>query len=131
MTSPDAQTFARHWLAAWNSHDLDAILGHFTDDVVFTSPLAAQVVPGSGGVIRGKDALRAYWALGLERIPDLRFEIVGVYEGVDTVVINYRNQRGNLVNEVLHFAGERVDAGHGTYLDLGPDASATVGATPA
>jgi len=79
MSIPEPLEFARHWLAAWNAHDLEALLGHFADDVVFTSPIAAQLLDGSDGVIRGKEALRAYWTEGLRRIPDLRFEIVGVY----------------------------------------------------
>jgi hypothetical protein len=32
------------------------------------------------------------------------------------LVINYRNERGGLVNEVLHFDGDLVREGHGTYL---------------
>ncbi|ROS38217.1 nuclear transport factor 2 family protein [Amycolatopsis thermoflava] len=110
----DAREFADDWAKAWNAHDLDALLAHFTDDVVFTSPVAAQLT--GTAVMRGKDALRAYWSEGLRRIPDLRFEVVGVYSGVDTVVINYRNQKGGLVNEVLHFDGPLVREGHGTYL---------------
>ena len=61
--------------------------------------------PAAEGVIHGKAALRQYWGEGLRRIPDLHFEVVGVYLGVDVLVINYRNQRGNLVNEVLGFDG--------------------------
>lgn len=59
---------------------------------------------------------RDYWAEGLRRIPNLHFEVVGVYRGVDTLVINYRKQRGNLVNEVLVFDGPLIREGHGTYL---------------
>jgi hypothetical protein len=33
------------------------------------------------------------------------------------LVINYRNHRGELVNEVLTFDGDKVREGHGTYLD--------------
>src|SRR3954463_11109425 len=105
MDSPDA--FARAWCEAWNSHDLDAILAHFTDDLLFTSP-AIQRIVGGDGVIHGKDALGAAWRTGLDLIPDLHFEVEAVYTGVDTLVINYRNQRGNLVCEVLHFAGDLV-----------------------
>lgn len=113
MHSPDA--FAAAWRDAWNSHDLDAILAHFTDDVIFTSP-AAQRIVGGDGVIRGKEALRSYWRAGFELIVDLHFEVEAVYSGVNTVVINYRNQLGNLVCEVLHFDGDLVREGHGTYL---------------
>ena len=122
MPEPDA--FATAWRDAWNAHDLEAILAHFTDDVVFTSP-AAQRIVGGDGVLRGKDALRSYWRTGLDRIPDLHFEVEAVYTGVDTVVINYRNQAGNLVCEVLHFAGELVHEGHGAYLGAANPEGAT------
>jgi hypothetical protein len=111
-----ARRFAEHWLEAWNSHDLEAVLSHFSDDVVFSSPLAAQVCEGSDGVVRGMAALRDYWAEGLRRMPELRFEIESLYVGVETLVINYRNQAGGLVNEVLVFDGALVAEGHGTYL---------------
>jgi hypothetical protein len=115
----DAVTFAEGWMQAWNAHDLDSVLSHFADNVVFTSPVVAQFVDDSDGVIHGKAALRAYWAEGLRRIPDLHFEVMGVYVGVNTLVINYRNQRGRLVNEVLIFDGSLVTQGHGTYLGSG------------
>ena len=120
MTHAEAEAFVGRWLKAWNAHDLDAILDHFTDDVTFTSPHAQQLLDGSDGIIRGKDALRGYWEEGLRRIPDLRFELLGVYAGVHTLVINYRNQRGGLASEVLTFDGELVAEGHGTYLEAEP-----------
>jgi ketosteroid isomerase-like protein len=116
MTVPDTATFSAAWAAAWNARDLDALLDHFADDVVFTSPVAAQIVPESGGVLRGKDALRAYWTEGLRRIPDLHFTVERVFAGVSVLVISYRNQRANLVDEVLVFADGLVVEGHGTYL---------------
>lgn len=91
--------------------------GHFADDVVFTSPVAKQLLADSDGVVRGKAALHAYWNEGVRRIPDLRFEVLAVYVGIDTLVINYRNQRRGLVSEVLTFDGDLVREGHGTYLD--------------
>jgi hypothetical protein len=51
------------------------------------------------------------------RIPGLHFEVVATYVGVDTLVIDYRNQNGGLVNEVLMFDGALVVQGHGAYLD--------------
>lgn len=112
----EALAFADSWLEAWNTHDLEGVLGHFADDVVFTSPIAAKLIEGSGGIIRGKAALREYWREGLRRIPDLHFELLGVYVGQTALVLNYRNQTGGLVNEVLTFDGQLVASGHGTYL---------------
>ena len=116
MENAQAHAFARHWLESWNNRDIEAVLGHFSEDVSFTSPLAAIVVEGSGGVINGKDQLRMYWEAGLERNPDLHFDLVGLYVGVDTLAINYRNERGGLVCEVLSFVGGLVAEGHATYL---------------
>jgi ketosteroid isomerase-like protein len=87
-----ADAFVASWVEAWNSHDLEAILEHFAENVAFTSPMAARLIDGSEGVVQGKTALRGYWKEGLRRIPDLRFEVLDVYLGVDTLVINYRNQ---------------------------------------
>jgi hypothetical protein len=117
MSIPEPDEFTNRWLAAWNTHDVEAVLRHFTDDVVFCSPVAARVLAGSDGVIVGKDALRAYWTRALGLVPDLRFELLGVYTGVGSIVINYRNQRGGLVNEILLFDDNGlVRQGHGTYL---------------
>ena len=116
MSAPDPVGFAAEWCAAWNRRDVDAVLAHFHDDVVFTSPVAAELVPGSSGVVRGKAALREYWCTALKAVPNLHFDIVGVYAGLSTLVINYRNQKGGLVNEVLEFDGALVRRGHGTYL---------------
>jgi hypothetical protein len=117
MPTPDPKSYADQWVLAWNAHDIEAVLDHFHDDVVFTSPVAARVVPESGGVVRGKAALRNYWTVALAKLPDLQFEVIGVYRGESTLVINYRNHRGELVNEVLTFDGGLVRVGHGTYLE--------------
>jgi hypothetical protein len=73
--------------------------------------------PRVGGVVRGKAASRDYWTAALSQQADLQFEVVAVYCGESTLVINYRNHRGQLVNEVLKFDGDGlVREGHGTYL---------------
>ena len=100
-TPLDPHELAREWIAAWNARDLDAVLRHYADDVQFTSPTAAAVVPASGGVVRGIEALRDYWSAALPQVPDLHFELVDVLTTVDGLTIVYRNQRGQLVAETL------------------------------
>ena len=111
----EAKTFARRWVEAWNDRDVEAVLGHFADDAVFTSPLAGRVVPGSAGVLRGKEALREYWTEALRLSAQLHFDLVGVYSGVSTLVIRFRTQDGADRCEVLTFSGGLVQSGHGTY----------------
>ena len=116
LISLDPIAFSRQWVDAWNAHDVEAVLEHFHEDVVFTSPVAARLLPDTHGVVRGKQALRHYWTVALSRIPNLCFTVEAVYRGIDTVVIAYRNQDGGLVSEVLKFDGDLVAEGHGTYL---------------
>ncbi|WDD93033.1 nuclear transport factor 2 family protein [Burkholderia sp. FERM BP-3421] len=54
------------WHAAVVARDLDALLALYTDDAVLESPLILVALPDRrDGVLRGKDALRAFFATGL------------------------------------------------------------------
>lgn len=98
---PDFRDFAREWEAAWNSHDLDRILSHYSDDVVFRSRKALIYV--GVGETQGKESLRAYWRAALDAQPDLKFEVQNVFGGHKMVVIVFRNHKGLLAAETLHF----------------------------
>ena len=110
-----AHSFAEEWVAAWNSHDLERILEHYTDDVVFASPRVVQLMGEPRGEVRGKEALRVYWERGLKQLPDLLFCLEDVLISVDSIVINYRNERQQAVAEVLTFRDGRVCRGFGAY----------------
>ena len=101
MSAPDPALFADEWIDAWNRHDLDAILSHYADDIVFLSPAAARIA-GTGRVV-GKPALRDYWTKALARIPDLAFELETVYAGADAVTISYVGVGGRKVAEAFEF----------------------------
>jgi ketosteroid isomerase-like protein len=114
--TPDAVAFAQQWVEEWNSHDLDRILAHYAPDVIFRSRVAARVIPESFGVVRGLDALRAYWSAALAQVPDLHFEVVDICVGLDTLLIRFRNQVGAVRCEVLRFEDGLVVEGEGTDL---------------
>lgn len=97
----DADAFAQDWQEAWNSHDLDRILCHYRDDIIFRSQKALALV-GTGEMV-GKPALRAYWSRALATQPDLRFTVQQVFAGHMMLVISYENHRGVLAAEVLYF----------------------------
>ena len=100
-TGVDAADFAHEWVDAWNDRDLERVLSHYAPDVELTSPLAAERVAGSGGYIRGIEALRAYWEPALAASPDLHFDLEAVLTAVDGCTILYRNHRGQQVAESL------------------------------
>ncbi len=104
LTPEAAAAFARDWLAAWNAHDLDRILAHYADKVHVTSPVAARLT-GSAEV-HGKAALRAYFAAGLARYPDLHFDFDALFLGDDSLVLGYVNQAGVRAAEFMRFDGD-------------------------
>lgn len=120
MKKDFAEGFANEWIAAWNSHDLDRIFPHYEDDFEMSSPVIPIVVGEPSGVLRGKAAIGAYWAKALEKTPHLRFELVTVLAGVDSVTICYRGHRG-LSAEVLHFnPSGKVRAAFAHYAEMIP-----------
>ena len=117
MTIDEALKLAEHWLAAWNAHDLEAIMTHYEDAVELTSPVAAQLLGTSDGKVVGKASLRAYFQRGLEAYPDLHFQLADVLCGVNSVVLYYTNQKGSRTAEFMELsaAGKvaRVVANYG------------------
>ncbi len=96
MISKDfALHFANEWVAAWNAHDLDRILAHYTDDFEMSSPVILQLTNEPTGTLRGKAAIRDYWAKALAQRPDLHFELVNVFAGAGSVTVTYRGHRGS------------------------------------
>ena len=75
-THSDAEKFAAEWAEAWNRRDVESVLAHFRDDVIFASPTALAVT--GSPVVHGKDALRAYWTAALARTGSIRFSVLRV-----------------------------------------------------
>jgi ketosteroid isomerase-like protein len=73
MTRENSEAFAAQWAAAWNRRAVEEVLEHFHQDIVFISPTALAVV--GSPIVRGKEALRAYWTAALARIGSLRFTV--------------------------------------------------------
>jgi hypothetical protein len=84
-TTLEARQFARDWIAAWNSHDLDRILSHYASNVVLSSPAAAKLLKEQSGTVNGIDGLRNYFQRGLDAFPNLRFDLIDVLVGVSSV----------------------------------------------
>jgi ketosteroid isomerase-like protein len=93
--------FANEWLNAWNSHDLDAIMDHYAEDVVFYSPFIQKINNDPSGRIQGKEGLRAYFGRALGVYTDLHFELYHVLEGVRSVVLYYRSVGNRLAAEMM------------------------------
>jgi predicted ester cyclase len=117
VTKDEALNLARHWIAAWNAHDLDLIMTHYEEGIELTSPVAAQLLGTSDGRVKGKENLRAYFQRGLEAYPDLHFHLEDVLCGVNSVVLYYKNQKGTRTAEFMELSATgkvaRVVANYG------------------
>ncbi len=102
MTKDEAWNLANHWVAAWNAHDLDAIMTHYEDAIELTSPVATQLL--STPKVVGKVNLRAYFARGLQAYPELHFHLEDVLWGLNTVVLYYTNQQGTRTAEFMELS---------------------------
>jgi ketosteroid isomerase-like protein len=113
-----AEEFAREWYAAWNAHDLERILSHYTDDVEMTSPLVSVLTGDAAGRIVGKEAVRAYFTAGLEKYPALHFEPLELFVGVSSLVLRYVGASGQPSAEVVFLDDEgKISRYFAHYLD--------------
>jgi hypothetical protein len=103
-----ARELAERWVAAWNAHDLDGILEHYSEDVKFESPFASNFTTDGSEVISGKGALRTFFVRTLGAYPDLRYELEGAYAGVSTIAIAYKTQNEQRATEVMELEGDQI-----------------------
>ena len=95
------EEFANEWIAAWNAHDLDRILSHYTDDFEITTPMIKVAMGIDTGTLKGKDNIRDYWAAALQKMPDLNFELVDVTESIGSIAVYYHSVLGKMAIEVM------------------------------
>lgn len=105
ITTEFARDFAREWIAAWNSHDIERVLAHYADDFEMSSPYIARLAGEASGKLEGKGAVRDYWNTALARMPGLRFDHVDALAGADSVAIYYKGVRG-MACELFFFDDE-------------------------
>ena len=112
MDETFAKSFASEWVEAWNAHDIERVLSHYTDDFELSSPIIVQLLGEPSGALRGKEAVGAYWRQALQVVPDLRFELISVLIGVRSVTLYYTGARDRLSAEVFDFnaSGQIVKA---------------------
>lgn len=102
-TPVEFSAHAEEWLAAWNAHNLERILAHYADDVEFHSPFIAKLTGRTDGRLRGKAALRDYFARGLAAYPRLHFDFLELYAGERSCVLVYRSVNGLRAAETMEF----------------------------
>lgn len=99
----EAKKFAEQWIKSWNSHDLEEIMKHYSDDIEITTPMIKLAAGIESGSLQGKEQVRAYWEKALQKIPDLYFELEEVTSGVNSVALYYKSVMNKMAIEVMFF----------------------------
>lgn len=87
--SDDLCAIARRWLDCFARHDLDGLLALYAEDAVHTSPKIRARHPETGCVLRGRPALRAWWADAFARLPGLGYELTALTADDRQVFMEY------------------------------------------
>ena len=101
ITTDEARELARDWIEAWNCRDLERILAHYADDIVFSSPFIEKIGTNPSGAVLGREALLAYFKAALAKYPALTFRLHAVFCGVNGVTLLYESVNGLLAAETM------------------------------
>lgn len=114
----DPEAFAGAWIDAWNQRDIDLLVSHYTLDVRFVSPVAAERTGSS--VVNGREALRTYWS-GANQYKKFVFTFESLIWDPERLVLaiiycrEVDNRRDRAV-EIFHFRSDGlVDSGEALY----------------
>jgi ketosteroid isomerase-like protein len=97
------QEFAKSWLAAWNTRDVDKILDCYSDEFLMVSPVVRQMTGNQSGVLMDKTSLRDLCTKIFEQIPELQYSLVAVSVGINKLTIHYTSSECDMVADVMNF----------------------------
>ncbi len=101
-----AKKFFDEWVSDWNSHDIDRIISHYSENLEFKSPLIVERYSEPSGTIFTRKKLREYFLIGLTNNPSLKFTLKQVLLGVNGITLYYENARGGNTAEYFEFNDE-------------------------
>ena len=108
MYTEQNRQIALAWFEAFNEHDLENLLSLYDDSAQHYSPKLKIRQPETQGLIKGKNALRAWWQDAFYRLPSLRYEVIKLTADGEQVFMEY----------IRHVAGEE-DLQVGEVLQIG------------
>jgi hypothetical protein len=105
---------AHAWFDAFNTHDIETLLTLYDEDAEHYSPKLKVQQPETNGLIKGKDALRAWWTDAFVRLPQLHYTLLHLTTEDGRVFMEYiRKTPGEedlRVGEVLIIKNNKIVA---------------------
>ena len=110
----DLKPIAQSWFAAFNAHDIEALLSLYDEHAEHYSPKLKVHQPETNGLIKGKSALRAWWTDAFNRLPQLHYELLQLTAEGNQVFMEYIRQTTReedlRVGEVLVIRNNKIVA---------------------
>ena len=97
----NVRSHADAWLAAWNAHELDAIMDCYADDVEFVASTVVERWGRADGRLRGRAELRRHFQMGLELAPSLHFTEEALLTCPTGYALVYHRENGNCVIDAV------------------------------
>lgn len=83
------RALAARWCDCFARRDLDGLLALYADDAAHTSPKIRARHPDTGGAIRGKQAMRAWWQDAFDRLPSMRYHVTSITADARRAYVEY------------------------------------------
>ena len=100
----DKKKLAQEIIDTWNSHDLDKFADYHCDGLEYTSPIIPKLTGKDIFILNDKAYIKSLWGKVLERIPDIKSEIIQICEGVDSVAVYYiSSAKEKPIIDVMYF----------------------------
>lgn len=103
ITHEFAIRFATEWIESWNSHDINKIMSHYDNTIDFASPFIVILNKDPNGRINNKTALEDYFRKALDKFQDLHFELLHIYLGVNSIILQYKSVENKISCEFMEF----------------------------
>ncbi|MFC6268116.1 nuclear transport factor 2 family protein [Frigoriflavimonas asaccharolytica] len=112
MISEDLKNIATLWFKAFNEQNLEDLLALYDENAAHYSPKLKIREPETNGLIKGKEALRFWWADCFQRLPSLRYEVQKLTADSEQVFMEYRRkvdgENDMIIGEVLEFSNGKI-----------------------
>ena len=108
----ELHSIANKWFDSFNDHDLERLLLLYDENAQHYSPKLKIRHPESKGLIKGKNALRAWWQDAFNRLPTLKYELIRLTPFENRVFMEYvRHVQGEedlYVGEMLEIESGKI-----------------------
>jgi hypothetical protein len=110
MTEDELIDIATRWFAAFNDKDLEGLLQLYHDQAEHYSPKLKVRHPETNGLIRGKAAMRLWWADAFTRLPSLHYKVIRLTPHKDRIFMEYLRR---VTGEDDLYVGEMLEVENG------------------